>query len=458
MKNPLVLMGFAAIALIHLLILKSITFTAWPEMFSYPYLLNNGFLIYKDIAHPYVPLLSFILAFYYKIFGTTLLSHQIFTWGLILVNDLLIFLVAQKFLKKTLTLVPVLIYAFLQPIFEGNMLWFDLATTPFILGSFISFLYLKNEKQKLFWFGLLLALALLIKQQAIVLVGLIFLVLLFSKETRKNVLYFIIGGLIPVTFIFLLLTLQGVFKDYIFWTLEFPLVWLPKFPGYTDTPTNKNILMLFLLFGLPVFYLMKNFLKISIFQRIILVSIVATVIMAFPRFSYFHLQPAVAVLIIFYTTILKDSKRTATIFLLITLFYGITLWKDYRPFMGVETARFYDNEELELAGFIKNNTTPEDKIYFLGPHSMLYILSNHLPPKPWIENFVWHFEIPTLQEKQIAGFEKEKNLVIFKQGPIDGNWYDLGTYQPKKINDYISQKFEIVNKDKSGIEVWKRKN
>lgn len=457
-NNHAVTAGFIVLLLIHLLILKSITFTAWPEMFSYPYLINNGFLIYKDFAHPYVPLLSFILTLYYRIAGINLNSHEYFTWGLILINDLIIFLIAGRILKKSLVLFPVLIYVFLQPVLEGNMLWFDLATTPFILGSFLSFVYIKNEVRKLFWFGFLLSLALLIKQQAIVLVALIFLILLLSKESRRYILYFILGAIIPVGLIVFVLIIQGVFRYYLFWTMEFPLVWLPKFPGYSDLPAKKNILLLFLMFGLPAFYLLKNFSKENVFQRIILTSIIATVVMALPRFSYFHLQPAIAALVIFFATVLKEAKKSSIFFLIIGTLYALLLWKDYRPFIGVETARFYDNEEQDLARFIRQNTKQSDRIYFLGPHSMLYVLSDRLPPKPWIENFIWHFEIPGMQEKQIAGFENEQNLVIFKQAPLNGNWYDLGVYQPKKIQEYINTNFQVVNRNEEGIEVWKRKS
>lgn len=457
-NNHAVTAGFIVLLLIHLLILKSITFTAWPEMFSYPYLINNGFLIYKDFAHPYVPLLSFVLTLYYRIAGMNLNSHEYFTWGLILINDLIIFLIAGRILKKSLALFPVLVYVFLQPVLEGNMLWFDLATTPFILGSFLSFVCIKNEVRKLFWFGFLLSFALLIKQQTIVLVALIFLILLFSKGSRRYILYFVSGTVIPVGLIVFVLITQGVFREYLFWTMEFPLVWLPQFPGYSDLPAKKNILLLFLMFGLPAFYLLKNFSKKNVFQRIILASIIATVVMAFPRFSYFHLQPAIATLVIFFTIVLKEAKKSSIFFLMIGMLYALLLWKDYRPFIGVETARFYDNEEQDLARFISQNTKQNDRIYFLGPHSMLYVLSDRLPPKPWIENFTWHFEIPGMQEKQIAGFENEQNLVIFKQAPLNGNWYDLGVYQPKKIQEYINTNFEVVNRNQEGIEVWKRKS
>lgn len=453
--------GLPLLLMIHLLILKTITFTAWPEMFSYPYLINKEFLIYRDFAHPYAPILTFILAFYYKLAGVSLSSHQYFTWAIILINDLLIFFIAKKFLKNLLILVPLIIYIFLQPIFEGNMLWFDLATTPFILGSFLSFLYIKNIQRRLFWFGFLLILAVLIKQQTIILLGLLTLILVFTKETRRKIGYFFLGLAIPLAFTSLIIFTLKIFNDYLFWTIIFPLVWLPKFPGYADLPTTKNIFLLFLIFGFPASSLARNYFKIDITQKFLLASIIAAVIMAFPRFSYFHLQPALVVLAIFIASLLKKPTKPAIFFLGTAIFFGIYLWKDYRPFIGVQSARFYDVQEFELAEFIKQNTTQNqfmtDKVYFLGPHSLHYVLSDKIPPKPWIDNYVWHFEIPGMQERQIEGIKREEHLVIFKQGPSQGNWYDLGVYQPGKIIDYIDNNFELVNTHKSGIEVWKKK-
>lgn len=456
MKNRFIFLGLFGLLFIHLVILKNITFTAWPEMFSYPYLVNNSYLIYKDFAHPYVPLLSFILAFYYKAAGMNLLTHQYFTWGLILFNDLLIFLISCKILTKGYIFIPLAIYVFLQPILEGNMLWFDLGTIPFILGFFVVLLYVKDLARRLFWAGFLLALALLIKQQVIVLVALISFIIIASKENRKYLHIYLTGLFIPIFFSMLILATLKVLQDYFFWTLEFPLIWLPKFPGYAQIPGKKDIFLLVILFGFPLIFLMSKYQKISKFVKFLSVSIFACIIMAFPRFSYFHLQPALAVIVVFYAVILKDFKKIAPVFILIPILAGIYLWKDYRPYSGVENARFYDNQDLELATFVKTNSTVEDRIYFIGPHSLLFSLSNRLPSRPWIENYVWHFEIPGLQEKQIEGFKREKNLVIFKQGFASGNWYDLGVYKPAKIIEYIDQNLKLVNKDKSGLEVWRK--
>ena len=458
MKKNLIFFGFLILALIHLLVLKTITFTAWPEMFSYPYLINKDFLIYHDFAHPYAPLLTFMLAFYYKLFGMGLFTHQIFVWSLILINDLLIFITSRKILKRYFSLAPVTIYVFLQPIFEGNMLWFDLATVPFIVSSYLVCLYIKQIPRRLFWIGFLLALALLTKQQAVILAALIFLTLLFSKETRGKIHYFILGGFIPVFFMFLILLSAWIFDDYIFWTLIFPLYWLPKFPGYVDMPSTKNIILVLMSFGLPFLYVAKNPFKMDFFQRIILVSVIATVLMAFPRFSYFHLQPAIAAMVILLAIILKQQKKIAAFFLAGSLLSGVWLWKDYRPFIGVNQARFYDKADLEFAEFVKQNTTPDDRVYFLGPHSLSYVLADRVPSIPWIDNYVWHFEIPGMQQKQIAGLEREENIVIFKQPYQKGLWYQLGVYKPKQIEEYINNKFQKVNAYKNGVEVWKKKD
>jgi len=96
-------------------------FTAWPEMFSYPYFRNNGLLVYKDMIHPYPPLLTMALSTLYKAFGYNLLVLKIFTWVLILFNDLTIFILVKKVTKKYLyPLIALLFYVLTQPFLEGE--------------------------------------------------------------------------------------------------------------------------------------------------------------------------------------------------------------------------------------------------------------------------------------------------------------------------------------------------
>jgi len=62
---------FWAIVLLvfHFFLLSNLQFTDWPEMFSFPYLVNNGFNLYKDMIHIYPPILTLALAAVFKFFG-----------------------------------------------------------------------------------------------------------------------------------------------------------------------------------------------------------------------------------------------------------------------------------------------------------------------------------------------------------------------------------------------------
>ncbi|MFC1624889.1 hypothetical protein ACFL15_00775 [Patescibacteria group bacterium] len=92
-KNILFLIALISI---HIFILFGLQFTAWPEMFSYPYLRNNGFLIYKDMIHPYPPVLTLALSIIFKILGYKLLTLRIFTYLIVITNDLIIFYYPKK--------------------------------------------------------------------------------------------------------------------------------------------------------------------------------------------------------------------------------------------------------------------------------------------------------------------------------------------------------------------------
>ena len=127
MKKSIVLIVLAAL-IVHVFLLSGLRFTAWPEMLSYPYLRNNGYLLYKDMIHPYPPILTMVLSIVYKLFGYKLIVLKIFTWLIILVNDILIFLVAKKITKSVkYSVLSLISYILLQPFLEGNQLWFDLA-------------------------------------------------------------------------------------------------------------------------------------------------------------------------------------------------------------------------------------------------------------------------------------------------------------------------------------------
>ena len=414
------------ILIFHLYLLVNTGFTAWPEMFSYPYLFDKGFMLYKDIAHVYQPLLTLTLFWIFKLFGYKLFVLKFFTWGIILINDLLIY----KILKgRKIALVVVLTYAVMQVFLEGNMLWFDLATTPLILLLLYACL---NTNYLLM--GLFLALSVFVKQQTALLIIPVIFVLIKNKGSWIKVFW---GGMIPTLPILIWIYATGAFKDYIFWGLTFPTRWLPTFSSYPAWPTNNQWIILILL-AVPL-------LKTNWSLRLFFLSLLTA---AFPRFSYFHLQPILVIYaIVLGNLLIHKHLRIWLLFLSVgttALLIKPQYFKD----------RFYD---VKLANEISGIVKPNQKVFLLGPHSLLYVLADRLPPKPWIDNYVWHFEIPGIQQMQIDAWEKDPPVYILRTPPNVGEWDALGTYQPKDILRYME-----INYNKSGhlsdnVEIWRRK-
>src|SRR5579872_1733894 len=108
----------ASIIAIHLVFLIFTRFTLWPEMVVYPYLLNHGFALYRDIINPYPPVFIYLLSIFSKVFGYNPPPYKILTWIVIAAIDLSIFLLSKNVTKNSKTV-------FL------SVLFFSLASIPF---------------------------------------------------------------------------------------------------------------------------------------------------------------------------------------------------------------------------------------------------------------------------------------------------------------------------------------
>lgn len=446
----MIIFGLISLLALHLFILVHLQFISWPEMFSYPYLLNNGFSLYKDIALPYQPLLMLILSVVYKIFGYSLLTLQLFAWSLILLSDLLIFLISKKILGfKISSLVPVLLMVLITPLASGNTLWFDLATIPFILLAFLSSFY-----KKFLFMGFFFASAFFIKQQtglAILFLGIYFLLSRRFRDLFNFILGFLVLLLLTLTYIIY----NGIFEDYLFWTIVVPLYWYPKLPGYANIPSPSQLITTILIFLPGVVLAIKDLKRSEENMKVIFISFLGLFLVAFPRFEYFRVQPAFAAFFILTAYVFK--KEHIKIVLLPFLLAIVILVRGNIKTFNLP-ARFYGPEEMKQVKGINNETKPGDKIYLIGVPSIEYILTNHLPAKPWVDNYVWYMEIEGLQDKIIKGLDLEKPQVVFWKTPISGNWYDLGTYQPKMIVEYIKNNYQKTGNLNEDIEIWKIKD
>lgn len=429
-------------------------FTAWPEMISFPYFINQGFVTYKDMVHVYPPLLINVLAILYKVFGFNIWTLKIFSWSTFLLNDILLFILIKKITsKEKIALFILFIYTVLQPILEGNMMWPDLFLIPFLL---LGLLFILNKKY--FLTGVALSFALMTKQTGAFYLFITFLFLILTKEKTKNIGKFIVGGLVVGLPFIINLISQNSFQDFLNWVIIYPSKYWTKFPGYVQlSPSLRENIILFILF-LPLAYLLFTAKK-KIFQDnfflLIFSFMIAAIIGIYPRFSFFHFQPVlVFIMIILGVLLSKNLKISYRLLLFMPLTILILTFRS----LQFGTTRFWSQNDLVLSQIIKSDSQVNKPIYLLNLPSQHYAFSDRVPNKPWIDNFGWYLEIPGVQEKVIKSLTENPPSAIFWPTPQQGNWFDLGVYLPKKITNWIERNYNRKAEVQKGIWEWIPKN
>ena len=436
----------ALIVLLQVVLLFYLRFTAWPEMTLWPYLITKGWFPYKNIAIAHTPLMLIDLSIFYKIFGVGILQLKIFTWILILLFDYLVYQIAKKLWKIKTAIIALSVFAVWQLFYSGNGLWFDLYMGIFALCSFY---FVKQKKWLLA--GLVWALAFISKQTAVWFLLPIGFELINSKRVviKKNTSKLILGILSVISIFILGIWLFGIFPSFWNWAVKFGLLELPGAQGQIQLPALKNLIVSafpFLIF-IPLIW------KTGRKNTSLLFWAAAGALGVYPRFEYFHFQPAIPFLAFGIAEFFsgkswknKQTKKFSILYILgcIYLFGGFFM-SNFR-----EGTRFYEKNVVEVARFVKSNTNPNDKIFVMNWWDNIYALSGTLPAvDPWVPQLSWYTEIPGVQEKMIDGLEASKPKLIILN-PYTG--IGLSAYIPQKVYNYVLANYELKEKV-DGVEI-----
>lgn len=425
------------VVLAHLFLLLRLKFTAWPEMLLWPYLMIHGLLPYRDIAIAHTPNLLIGLSFFYKIFGVGILQLKIYTWNLIIFTDILLFWIINKLWSKKVAIVTVLTFAFWQLFYDGNGLWFDLMITP--LAVFTFFLL---EKKKYFWAGVFWILMFFTKQTAIW-----FLIpIIFSLKKYKE---FIFGAVSTFIIYILAIWIWGNLPNFYEWAIHFGIFVLPRSQGQIQIPNLKNMLVAVFPFSIFIPYILKRKTKAV---GLVLWSI-AGGMAAYPRFEFFHFQPALPFLALASAVVFNDLNRANKLLKMFITFYlvgSIYLFANFFMRNYQEGTRFFETDVSDVVSYVKNNTEPGDKIFVMNWWDNIYPLTGTLPvTTPWVPQLSWYQEIPGVQEKEVADIKDSKPKLILIQ-----NYSELGlnSYKPQTVFDYVMANFKLKEKI-DGIDV-----
>lgn len=436
------------VLLIHLILLINLSFIAWPEMTLWPYFILKGLLPYREIAMAHNPLLIFDLSIFYKIFGISLFNLKIYTWVLILLTDLLIYWVAEKLTKsKTIAIFSLLFYVFWQPYFEGNGAWFDLALAPLTLLIF----YLLYKKDFL-WSGIFFGLAFLVKQTAFWFILPIAFTFWFLKSFRcRSILKLLVGLAIPLSLFLIYLIVTNILQAFSFWSIQFGIGYLPRAPGQIDFPRIKEALSLgvpYALTLLAIFLLIKKQFKEKKLLILILIWCFFGAFGVYPRWGYVHFQPSLPFLAIlsgicisYINTSYRKLSKYWWVSLVLIFMGTVYLQTRFYRLNWQKPDRFFEEETMQAASWLQQNTHPGEKIFILNSWDHLYALSETLPAvSPWVPTLPWYMEYPGVQEVIVTDLERKKpELVVFEPYKEKG----LGSYKPEKIDNYLNENYTL---------------
>ena len=421
-------------------------------MVVYPYLINNGFTLYKDIINPYPPFFSYSLSVFTRFFGYNPLVFQILTWATIVLIDLSVYFVTKKLFKKKIYAgTAVIFFTLVSTAFGINGLWFDLVQAPLIILSIYSFyLFLKTKKLLNLNYSLTsLTFAFFIKQQVIWL-ALVFVIIIFLRYKQRG-FKILANSYKPIIFFALILTFQllifwqkNILSDFLYWTFYFPFMVTSHASGYISLPTIKQLLIILTLFIVFI----PTVLKDQNTGKFLIGTAGVLLVFAFPRFDYFHLIPTLGILaIVFGKNIdnLKSQKpllKFISIFALvaITVFSARLIVRNWQ-----KETRFFENEIYQAAKVIDLTTDKNERVYIQNGPDQVLSIAQRLPPKPWADEFPWYLENTNLQTKVTEGIETGNVRLILFKPYNDGPDFGLGSYQPKKIVEFINQNYNNLS-------------
>jgi hypothetical protein len=359
------------------------------EFSLYPYLVGRGFLPYRDLVDQHFPTLLFgpfsLPAF--------LTSNPWPLLGLFLVTlcltDIFLYASLVRFKVKA-PLVWLVLFIVSSVYFSGYILWIE-TFVNLLLSLWIFLSFSKNNLHR-FVSGFLLSQILLLRPT--IAPALLLLLFSFSGFSWGLVLGGLLGLAIPTLFI----VKQGLIGEFLRLAIWFNRDIYPKEAFLF--PAKRQILFL-LAWLAPIGYSLlrsKKYLYIAV--------LACTLVLAYPRFGYEHLQPLYLLAVIFWA--ISTKKPSVPVYLFIIIFFCLNLVSAIRHPYG----NFYLTSEVQkAAGQIR--VLQGQTIYFLGVPDILYRLSGKMPPNyTYVPSLPWYLHQKYLQDKIIFSLEQSRSPVL----------------------------------------------
>lgn len=430
----------------HIALLSQIIFFPYPELFIYPYLTKAGLIPYKQIFDQHFPGIMFFPVNLATLGMDTPMDARFWQYGSVITSHIIIFLIGRKLFKSNfLTILGNLLYLLWQPFFEGYVLWIETFVTPILMISF--YLFLVKRKDSFFYSGFFLGLALLFKQVVGPLVVMLTVYLFFVSNERKNIYAFVFGATVPVFFLIIWVSYLGIWLEFIYWTVTFNLTTFAEMGR--KLPDFPSIVRSFLVFGVATLMTLISFVRAKFLGKrnktleLLFIFFVGTLVFAFARWDYIHLQPTLpfSIFLILLAIRRLDRRRLVLISVMYLFFALLLLIPFYKASYG-KRVLFYGDTEMQISDEVGKYADIGESVFAFGTFPHLYQMTNTLPP---LKVFVFQFPWFMVQAEDIIYrgiiIDPPKVVVRDKEAEVAG--VNLVSFMPK-INNYIERYYRVV--------------
>jgi hypothetical protein len=395
----------------HIILLCLVRFIAWPENLLWPYLNQNGVSYYKELFLIYSPIYWWSLSFFYKFFGIGLYQLMAFSWGMILITDILLFFVSKK------KIWPVGLYIPLQIFFEGNGVWPDHLLAPLFLIAYWAY----NQK-KYFWVGVALGLSLMTKQTAAY-VGIFIFALVTWQRNGKALGRIILGTLLVIIAVISYLYWDGALAGFWDSAVSYILFFHSRYPLQTQLPTLAQLPTLLLLVVVVVILFFKKT------TRHLVPWIVFASLGIFTRFEYFHLQPALPFIAL---------GIGASGLAIVPYFIFLILFSRFLIHNSLVEPRFMGKDIFENARAIGEVIGHEKRLLVVNGWDHYYFLTKTLPVNnSFTPSTPWTMDYPANKEKFRLALAAKPKFIVFNQCLLVKNI----CYKPQGIVEVLKKDY-----------------
>lgn len=421
------------LVLLVLLTLRS-SFFPYPEILTENYFLRQGLLPYTQINDQHFPgifLLSYL---------TTVNQLRIIHLTLLVINLALLYLLLSKS-SPLIKLLTLLTYVFYLLAWEGTTLWIDSLVATLGLFGFYLLAAWPGRKTHTYYFltGLVFGLALLFKQPAILLCVTSCVWLLSFRPRPTQFALFVMGGLLPLGLTSLALLVQGVFPDFVFWTITHNLSGYTSLEGRAPTRTE---LIRFTSLAIPAVLALRSPRNDKLWYLLYLLS---SIVFIYPRFGLIHAQIGLPIMLYL---VARSSRFLLIMSCLLGCFFGLRFVLRDTP----GEILFYDASTRITVDYVEAHKSSRP-IYVYGVNDNIYHLTHTLPPqKTWIELLEGNI-IPGVEHTLISTLVADPPQFVLVDPFASIDNHPLPEFTPQ-VWQYISSRYHESLTLPNGIQIW----